>query len=588
MPSKVWDMTAAASYRRCWGVGKACASGVIALVISWGIAGPAFAGGAHSLFIIDANTGATLADQESTEPRYPASLTKMMTLYLTFEALEQGRLKMTTKIPISQAAANAAPSKLDLAPGDEITLDDAILALVTKSANDVAIAIAEKLGGTEANFAKLMTAKAHSLGMKATTFRNASGLPDPGQTTTARDMTTLGLRLYDDHPRYFPLFATRTHSYNGATFRNHNTLMLQMPGINGIKTGYTHASGFNLVSSLQVDGKHLIGAIFGGETAGSRNAHMKVALTRALAKASTTKTRRPTLLARIAAAVLPAKKPKPAPAPVAATGPASAEPLASKAPEALIATPVASEQAVQAPASGIKFALARVRPLTVAPPVVPRAVAANPVAPVETIQPAPTTASSRVARPAQPSTVAPIEPPASPTKTALAKPSELVARLPSSFETQMATFASNIATAPAPAAAPLPATAAIEPARTPSTLSTQLAQLTAPPAPAPMAKPPFALAGPSGPPPVLVARTGPRFVIQVGAFATPAEADKQLATVQAQFPQLAAYGRTRQAVAVGDKTVYRARLTGFDQASAASSCGLLNNHATPCLALKSE
>ena len=244
-------------------------------------AAPAWANGAHSLFIMDANSGATLSDIEGNDPRYPASLTKMMTLYLAFEAIDQGRVSMKTPIKISIAATRAAPSKLDLAVGDEITLEDAVMALITKSANDVAIAVAEHIGGSEANFAKLMTAKARDLGMKSTTFKNASGLPNSEQTTTARDMTTLGVRLYDDFPRYFPLFSTRAYTYNGSSFHNHNTLMLQMPGINGIKTGYTHASGFNLVSSYQQDGRHLIGAIFGGETAGSRNAQMRVALTRA-------------------------------------------------------------------------------------------------------------------------------------------------------------------------------------------------------------------------------------------------------------------------------------------------------------------
>lgn len=248
--------------------------------------------------VIDANTGAVLHNKGGDELVYPASLTKMMTLYMTFELIELGRLNYDSRIRMTAEGAAAAPSKLDLEPGEELTVLEAIKALITKSANDVAIALAQHIGGTEANFARLMTRKARELGMPNTTFRNASGLPDPEQTTTARDMVTLGLRLQDDFPRHYRLFATRTFSYRGKTYRNHNTLLARYKGTDGIKTGYTRASGFNLVSSVRRDGKHVVAAVFGGDTARERNAKMQSLLSSALAKASREVTRKPALVAR--------------------------------------------------------------------------------------------------------------------------------------------------------------------------------------------------------------------------------------------------------------------------------------------------
>ncbi len=261
--------------------------------------------------ILDANTGAILHNDDGDELRHPASLTKMMTLYLAFETLESGRLSMSDKIKVSQEAASAAPSNLDLEPGEEITVANAIRALITKSANDVAVALAEKIGGSQANFVRLMNASARDLGMSKTHFENASGLPNPNQVTSARDMITLGLRLQDDFPSYYPLFATRAFTYNGSTHRNHNTLMNHFAGIDGIKTGYTRASGFNLVSSVRRGGRHVVGAVFGGASAGSRNGEMRNLLTRALTRASTVKTRKPApaLIAKLKSAPKLAARP---------------------------------------------------------------------------------------------------------------------------------------------------------------------------------------------------------------------------------------------------------------------------------------
>lgn len=259
--------------------------------------------------VIDANTGAVLHNKAGDEPVYPASLTKMMTLYMTFELIELGRLNYNSKIKMTQEGADAAPSKLELEAGEELTVLNAIKALVTKSANDVAIALAQHIGGTEENFARLMTRKAREIGMPNTTFRNASGLPDPEQITTARDMITLGLRLQDDFPRHYRLFSTRVFTYGGKNYRNHNTLLARYPGTDGIKTGYTRASGFNLVSSVRRDGKHVVAAVFGGDTARERNAKMQSLLNAALAKASTNVTRKPVLIAR-APQPMPASPPR--------------------------------------------------------------------------------------------------------------------------------------------------------------------------------------------------------------------------------------------------------------------------------------
>ena len=252
----------------------------------------------NAALVIDANSGAVLHNEDADELRHPASLTKMMTLYLTFETIESGRLKMSDIVPISERAASVAPSKLDLKPGDQISVADAIKAIVTKSANDIAVALAEKIGGTEANFVRLMNTRARDLGMTKTHFENPSGLPDDDHVSTARDMATLALHLMDDYPSHYHVFATHTFTYRGKSYRNHNTMLNTFAGVDGIKTGYTRASGFNLVTSAWRGQRHLIGVVFGGRTAASRNAEMRVLLTKAFTRASTRKTRKPMLLAR--------------------------------------------------------------------------------------------------------------------------------------------------------------------------------------------------------------------------------------------------------------------------------------------------
>jgi D-alanyl-D-alanine carboxypeptidase len=206
--------------------------------------------------------------------RYPASLTKMMTLYMLFDAVDRGTLKMSSRIRISDRAAKMSPSKLGLKAGSTIRVDDAVRALVTKSANDIAVAIAENLGGSERNFATRMTRRARDLGLTRTVFRNASGLPDMQQVTTARDQAKVAIALLRDFPHYYHYFGVRNFSYAGKTHRNHNRMLGEYRGLDGIKTGFINASGFNLVASAKQNNRRLIGVVMGGQSWRSRNEHM--------------------------------------------------------------------------------------------------------------------------------------------------------------------------------------------------------------------------------------------------------------------------------------------------------------------------
>ena len=227
-----------------------------------------------SSIIIDAQTGKVLSEHNADRPDYPASLTKMMTLYLAFGALEQGKISLDSEFVVSAHAARQAPSKLGLRPGQRIAVRDLILAIVTHSANDAAVTLAENLAGSESAFAQHMTATAHALGMTATTFRNASGLPMPPNMSTARDLATLARALWRDYPTEYHFFATEEFTYRGSVYETHNHLMASFAGMDGIKTGYIHASGFNLAASAVRNGRRLIGVIMGGSSARSRDLQM--------------------------------------------------------------------------------------------------------------------------------------------------------------------------------------------------------------------------------------------------------------------------------------------------------------------------
>jgi D-alanyl-D-alanine carboxypeptidase len=224
--------------------------------------------------VIDVETGQVLSQANADAITYPASLTKMMTLYLTFEALNAGRLRLDQYLPVSYEAASRAPTKLGLRPGESVAVQDLILGLVTRSANDAASVLAEGLGGSEPAFAEQMSRKARLLGMTSTAYRNASGLPDPDQYTTARDEAQLALSLYRDFPREYRYFATRQFYFRGSIIHNHNHLLDWYEGADGIKTGYIGASGFNLAASAVRNGHRLIGVIMGGPSAGTRDREM--------------------------------------------------------------------------------------------------------------------------------------------------------------------------------------------------------------------------------------------------------------------------------------------------------------------------
>jgi D-alanyl-D-alanine carboxypeptidase len=258
-----------------------------AILLTIALAASAEANPKYASFIIDANTGKVLYSRYADSPRYPASLTKMMTLYMLFDAMEQGKISKNTRVPFSAHAASMQPTKLGVPAGKSISVETAIYSLVTKSANDAAAAVGELLGGTESNFARMMTAKARALGMSKTTFRNASGLPNSSQVTTARDMATLGIALQEHFPRQFKYFDTPSFKYGRTTMRNHNRLLGRVAGVDGIKTGYTRASGFNLVTSLHKDGRSIVGVVMGGKTGSSRDAHMQKLLAENLRKGST-------------------------------------------------------------------------------------------------------------------------------------------------------------------------------------------------------------------------------------------------------------------------------------------------------------
>ena len=281
--------------------------------------------------VVDMNSGSILQEQAADTPRHPASLTKMMTLYVLFGYLKAGKLTPSSDLTVTEHAATQAPTKLGLKPGATIKVNDAVKALVTQSANDAAVTIAENLAGTEENFAKLMTDTARQIGMRNTLFRNASGLPDDEQITTARDMAILSAHLIHDYPDYYTVFSTQYFTFNGRKYRNHNKLLLNYQGTDGIKTGYTRASGYNLAASVHRGEKHLIAVVLGGKTGSQRDAAMRALLEKNFVAASTTKPTAAQLVASLVTPALPAMK-KPAYAMASVTpAPAAATPVAAPA-----------------------------------------------------------------------------------------------------------------------------------------------------------------------------------------------------------------------------------------------------------------
>ena len=314
----------------------------------------------YAAIVIDADTGAVLHAVAADEQTYPASLTKMMTLYLTFSALAQHRLQLEHRLPVSEHAASMQPSKLGLKPGSTIRVEDLILAIVTRSANDAAVVLAEGLGGSEEAFARTMTEQARALGMTRTLFENASGLPDENQVTTARDMAILGRALIYDFPQYYPYFSTRSFVFQGHVEPSHNHILDTYEGADGIKTGFIRASGFNLVASAKREGRRLIGVVFGGQSQPWRDHQMARLLDLGFARDATAHTNLasvtdpvlsdtaappPGTLVRVALS-----EPAP-PHPLDAAPPAAAEPIAKPLAAAPARRTVKPDQAVVAMAA---------------------------------------------------------------------------------------------------------------------------------------------------------------------------------------------------------------------------------------------
>lgn len=310
---------------------------------------PAHANPKYAAIVVDANTGKVLHASRAHASRYPASLTKMMTLYMVFDALDRKKISKKSRIRVSKYAAGKPPSKLGIRAGRSITVEHAILALVTKSANDVAAAVGEFLGGSESKFAEMMTAKAKQLGMKSTRFRNASGLPDSRQVTTARDMATLGLALREHFPHHYHYFSTRSFKFGKRRYGNHNRLLGRVRGVDGIKTGYIRASGYNLVTSASNGNRRIVAVVMGGRSGKRRNAAMTNLVKKYLPRASK-RSRGPLIAARknipnialasLPAAAAPVPQPRPTnPAVAMAYAPIPKERVA-KRPERAVVKPV--------------------------------------------------------------------------------------------------------------------------------------------------------------------------------------------------------------------------------------------------------
>lgn len=590
----------------------------------------------RSALVVDANSGKVLHSAAADAPRYPASLTKMMTLYMTFELIERDRLSYNSRIKISAQAATQPPSKLELNAGDTISVRDAVGALVTKSANDIAVALAEHFGGSESNFARLMTRKAREIGMSRTTFKNASGLPDSEQTTTARDIITLALRLQDDFPIHYKVFATRSFAFNGATHRNHNTLLYHYRGTDGIKTGYTRISGFNLVSSVRRDGRHLVAAVFGGRTAGQRNAEMRTILDRAFPRAATRRTRLkdPVLVAgprQIKRPVRVASDP----------GPASVVQAPAAAPSTTAPARQATANAAQKPAASPAPATTTTPAAEVAQPV---AVAPEPdngrikLAAVRQIGVAEHLAMRRAARAARAdATQATAAASAGPQQTS--GNSTATASGPADIAELIATAAREDSS-PRPSALGMQVNGAIEPppgpdgpialansppatepsaappGRAPSSLQEQLSRILADNRSATeTTTPAHDSAGSAGAPQAALPRdertaaaveTTPdailasaenaaasgssgTFQIQIGAYNSPTEAEKFLKAAQQRAGKvLHSAAPVTETVTRGDRRIYRARFAGFNSASATQACQELRRQAIDCFVTKAN
>ncbi|MEA2938451.1 MAG: D-alanyl-D-alanine carboxypeptidase [Alphaproteobacteria bacterium] len=474
--------------------------------------------------VVDANTGAVLQSSNPDALRHPASLTKIMTLYLLFEQLEQGKLKLDSPLAVSDHAEDQSPTKLGLEEGQTIKVEEAIKGMVTRSANDAAVVVAEAIGGSETEFAKLMTRKANALGMSKTVYRNASGLPDDSQVTTARDQSILGRAIQERFPVYYKYFQTHSFTFRGQQIGNHNRLLGRVEGVDGIKTGFIRASGFNLVTSVHRNNRYLVAVVLGGSSAGSRDARMRSLLEQHMAEASAKRT------APMVAEIGSRPEGKPAPNPVVVAAAAPAEPAPKAQGKDSQRYTVASSTST---------------PVRLDPP---------------------STAAIPAPR-AAPGSTDPIRPVA--VKTLNVKPGGI--QTASVMPFPMPTFPRAAAEPPSE-----PEPAKTEPAPVRRVAPARAAAVTPPPvvetAPAVAAASPKAHAG---------------WIIQVGAYPTEETAKQQLASVKSKAARLlAAADAFTEATHRGSTTYYRARFAGLNQDQAEAACKYLKRNDVDCLAVK--
>jgi len=534
----------------------------------------------YSSIVVDGNSGAVLQATNPDALRHPASLSKVMTLYLLFERLDAGTMKLDSPLSVSQHAADQDPTKLDLKPGQTIRVEDAIKGIVTKSANDAAVAVAENLAGSEEAFARLMTQKAHALGMSHTTYVNASGLPDDEQITTARDQAVLGRAIQERFPNYYKYFSLEAFVYHGHSIRNHDHLLSKVEGVDGIKTGYIRASGFNLLTSVHRDGRYLVAVVMGGPSAGERDARMRELISAHIKEAAVRRT-----APLIADNGESRERPKPiafARAPMAAHTDAAPTPMvAAHAGAAAGAADPIKPRVVHT----ITYRTAPVQTAALAP--MPMLVPTN-QPPGQTMAAAPAAAQSAAttpaAAPARPSTTEI----ASAAPTVDLKAAAMPTEAPAKADLQSAAHAVPAALpAAAPelhAAAPELHTAAPEPraiAPTPlpeaefAAVERERAALVEP-------RPARLAVVPSAP---VHAHGG--WIIQIGAFDDENDAKQHLNAAQTKVrTTLAAKDPFTERIQKGDKALYRARFAGFDRATAEAACRQLKRSDIQCMAVK--
>jgi D-alanyl-D-alanine carboxypeptidase len=493
----------------------------------------------YAALVVDANSGHVLHSTNADALRHPASLTKIMTLYLLFEQIEAGKLRLDSRLEVSEHASQQAPSKLGLMPGQSITVEDAIRALVTKSANDVAVVIAEAIGGDEDSFARMMTRKARALGMARSVYTNASGLPDEDQLTTAHDQVVLGRAIQDRFPLYYRYFATASFTHRGHAIRNHNKLLGRVEGVDGIKTGYTRASGFNLVTSVRRGNRHIVAAVLGGASGAARDARMRSLIEQTIASAAVTRTA--AKITETGDVTASARAPEPraarddssatriaredAPARIAASAPADRSEPASPVPATSQMTTGASARGPQ-PGSGEPINPVKVKTITVK---------------AGAIQ---TASLGHLVMPAPQASVAPPH------------------------------FAPNapVAAQLSPPPGARPGVLGVLPVESPPASIYQTASVNSVPA--------------SIEPAAARVTRGP-WLIQVGAFPKETEAQERLRNAQALGKSMLASAQPfTEKFVKGTQEYYRARFDGLNQSSAEAACKYFKRNDIACMAIK--